>query len=48
MNNRTTILAALGLEAPELAEQMGHPVLGGGRPVGWMGPAAGLAELAGV
>lgn len=43
-----TILAALGLEAPELAEQMGHPVLGGGRPVGWMGPAAGLAELAGV
>lgn len=40
------VLAALGVAGPVIDERMRQPVLGGGRPVGAIGPAAALMELA--
>ncbi len=39
-------LAGLGVDAGLLADQQRQPVLGGGRPVGWLRPSSSLAEAA--
>lgn len=41
-------LARLGVRTPLIDEHLRQAVLGGGRPVGWAGPSAELAEFAGV
>ena len=42
------VLAALGVDAPVIAGQIQAPVLGGGKPVGSVRPAAALAEFSPV
>ena len=39
-----TVLAGLGVESDLLADQQREPVLGAGRPVGWLGPSATLVD----
>ncbi|HQR80296.1 MAG TPA: asparaginase [Actinomycetota bacterium] len=41
------ILTSLGVDHPVVREQMSQPVLGGGSPVGSLGPSAALAGLIG-
>ncbi len=40
-----SVLSSLGVRAPVITEHMSAAVLGGGRPVGSMSPAAALAEF---